>query len=124
MGLARHGIALLGVIPYRPLLSSPSLAMILEGTRAELLNACPDLDAVIGGISVAAMEFHHVLQHVVGHRMPAATGRPSAHRHVQQADEYRSDLPAESGSVSTDHPVKPGFDRRTERACPRFHRWT
>ena len=30
-GLARHGIPLLGVIPYRPILSNPSLAMILEG---------------------------------------------------------------------------------------------
>ena len=73
-GLARHGIPLLGVIPYRPLLSNPSLAMILDGTRAELLNAGPDLDAVIGGISVAAMEPHHVLQHVVGRRIVIVAG--------------------------------------------------
>jgi len=73
-GLARHGIPLLGVIPYRPLLSNPSLAMILEGTRAELLNAGPDLDLVIGGISVAAMEPHHVLQHVVGRRIVIVAG--------------------------------------------------
>jgi hypothetical protein len=73
-GLARHGIGLLGVIPYRPILSSPSLAQILEGTRAELLNAGPDLDLVIGGISVAAMEPHHVLQHVVGRRIVIVAG--------------------------------------------------
>jgi BioD-like phosphotransacetylase family protein len=73
-GLARHGIPLLGVIPYRPLLSNPSLAMILEGTRAELLHAGPDLDLVIGGISVAAMEPHHVLQHVVGRRIVIVAG--------------------------------------------------
>jgi BioD-like phosphotransacetylase family protein len=73
-GLARHGIPLLGVIPYRPILSNPSLAMILEGTRAELLLAGPDLDLVIGGISVAAMEPHHVLQHVVGRRIVIVAG--------------------------------------------------
>ena len=73
-GLARHGIPLLGVIPYRPILSNPSLAMILEGTRAELLLPGPDLDLVIGGISVAAMEPHHVLQHVVGRRIVIVAG--------------------------------------------------
>jgi BioD-like phosphotransacetylase family protein len=73
-GLARHGIPLLGVIPYRPILSNPSLAMIVEGTRAELLLPGPDLDLVIGGISVAAMEPHHVLQHVVGRRIVIVAG--------------------------------------------------
>ena len=73
-GLARHGIPLLGVIPYRPILSNPSLAMILEGIRADLLVAGPDLDLVIGGISVAAMEPHHVLQHVVGRRIVIVAG--------------------------------------------------
>jgi BioD-like phosphotransacetylase family protein len=73
-GLARHGIPLLGVIPYRPFLSNPSVAMILEGIRAELLVAGPDLDLVIGGISVAAMEPHHVLQHVTGRRIVIVAG--------------------------------------------------
>ena len=73
-GLARHGIPLLGVIPYRPILSNPSLAMILEGLRAEPILAGPDLDLVIGGISVAAMEPHHVLQHVVGRRIVIVAG--------------------------------------------------
>jgi BioD-like phosphotransacetylase family protein len=48
--------------------------MILEGTRADLLNAGPDLDLVIGGISVAAMEPHHVLQHVTGRRIVIVAG--------------------------------------------------
>jgi BioD-like phosphotransacetylase family protein len=73
-GLARHGIPLLGVIPYRPILSNPSLAMILEGTRADLINAGPDLDLIIGGISVAAMAPHHVLQHVIGRRIVIVAG--------------------------------------------------
>ena len=33
-GLARHGIPLLGVLPYRPILSNPTLGMILEGVGA------------------------------------------------------------------------------------------
>jgi BioD-like phosphotransacetylase family protein len=73
-GLALHGIPLLGVIPYRPILSNPSLAMIVEGTRAEVLLPGPDLDLVIGGISVAAMEPHHVLQHVLGRRIVIVAG--------------------------------------------------
>jgi BioD-like phosphotransacetylase family protein len=73
-GLARHGIPLLGVIPYRPILSNPTLSMIVGGTGAELLNAGPDLDLVIGGISVAAMEPHHVLQHVIGRRIVIVAG--------------------------------------------------
>jgi BioD-like phosphotransacetylase family protein len=73
-GLARHGIPLLGVIPYRPILSNPTLSMILDGTGADLLNAGPDLDIVIGGMSVAAMEPHHVLQNVRGRRLVIVAG--------------------------------------------------
>ncbi len=73
-GLARHGIPLLGVIPYRPILSNPSLAMILAGTGAELLAAGPDLDLVVGGISVAAMEPHHALRDIVGRRIVIVAG--------------------------------------------------
>ena len=29
-GLARHGIELLGMLPYRPLLSNPTLSMLVE----------------------------------------------------------------------------------------------
>lgn len=73
-GLARHGIPLLGVVPYRPILSNPTLSMILDGTGADLLSPGPDLDIVIGGISVAAMEPHHVLQNVRGRRIVIVAG--------------------------------------------------
>ena len=36
-GLARHGIPLLGVLPYRPILSNPTLAMVLEGVHGETI---------------------------------------------------------------------------------------
>ena len=40
-GLARHGIPLLGVLPYRPILSNPTLAMVLEGVHGETIHAGP-----------------------------------------------------------------------------------
>ena len=63
-GLARHGIPLLGVLPYRPILSNPTLAMVLEGVHGETIHPGPDLDQVIGGIAIGAMEPEHMLQRI------------------------------------------------------------
>ena len=64
LGLARHGIPLLGVLPYRPILSNPTLAMVLEGVHGETLHAGPDLDQVIGGVAIGAMEPEHMLERI------------------------------------------------------------
>src|SRR6476619_8198557 len=63
-GLARHGIPLLGVLPYRPILSNPTLAMVLEGVQGETIHPGPDLDLVIGGVAIGAMEPVHMLQRI------------------------------------------------------------
>src|SRR4249919_772880 len=63
-GLARHRIPLLGVLPYRPILSNPTGAMVLEGSHGETLPPGPDLDSVIGGIALGAMEPEHMLQRI------------------------------------------------------------
>jgi len=63
-GLARHGIPLLGVLPYRPILSNPSLAMIADGLRGEVVWPGPDLDLVIGQVAIGAMEPRHVLERI------------------------------------------------------------
>lgn len=63
-GLARHGIPLLGVLPYRPILSNPTLAMVLAGVRGETIHPGPDLDLVIGGVAIGAMEPEHMLQRI------------------------------------------------------------
>ncbi len=63
-GLARHGIPLLGVLPYRPILSNPTLAMVLEGVHGETIHPGPDLDLVIGGVAIGAMEPVHMLQRI------------------------------------------------------------
>jgi len=63
-GLANHGIPLLGVLPFQPMLSSPTLAMVLEGVHGESLHPGPSLDRVIDGVAVGAMEPHHMLERV------------------------------------------------------------
>lgn len=63
-GLARHGIPLLGVLPYRPILSSPTLGMVLEGVRGRVICQGPDLDRVIDGVAIGAMEPNHMLERV------------------------------------------------------------
>jgi uncharacterized protein len=63
-GLTRHGIRLLGVLPYRPILSNPTLSMVLDGVNGETIHPGPDLDQVIGGVSIGAMEPQHMLQRI------------------------------------------------------------
>ena len=63
-GLAKHGIPLLGVLPYRPILSNPTLSMVLEGVRGQTIHPGPDLDLVIGGVAIGAMEPEHMLQRI------------------------------------------------------------
>jgi len=63
-GLARHGIPLLGVLPYRPILSNPTLGMILESVRGRVISTGPDLDRVIDNVAIGAMEPHHMLERV------------------------------------------------------------
>jgi BioD-like phosphotransacetylase family protein len=63
-GLANHGIPLLGVLPYRPILSNPTLGMILEGVHGETIHPGPDLDRVIEGVAIGAMEPGHMLERV------------------------------------------------------------
>src|SRR5215207_9654589 len=63
-GLAPYGIPLLGILPVRPILSNPTLEMILEGVQGETIHAGPDLDRVIDGVAIGAMEPSHMLQRV------------------------------------------------------------
>jgi hypothetical protein len=63
-GLAPYGIPLLGTLPVRPILSNPTLEMILEGVHGEPLHPGPDLDRVIDGVAIGAMEPGHMLERV------------------------------------------------------------
>jgi BioD-like phosphotransacetylase family protein len=63
-GLAPYSIPLLGILPVRPILSNPTLEMILEGVRGETLHPGPDLERVIDGVAIGAMEPGHMLERV------------------------------------------------------------
>ena len=63
-GLAPYDIPLLGVLPVRPILSNPTLEMILEGVRGETIHPGPDLERVIDGVAIGAMEPRHMLERV------------------------------------------------------------
>jgi BioD-like phosphotransacetylase family protein len=63
-GMAPYEIPLLGTLPVRPILSNPTLDMILEGLGGEALHRGPDLERVIGGVAIGAMEPGHMLERV------------------------------------------------------------
>lgn len=63
-GLARHGIELLGVLPYRPILSNPTLTMLIEQMHGELLHPGDDMDRAIEHVSIGAMHPRHVLERI------------------------------------------------------------
>jgi BioD-like phosphotransacetylase family protein len=58
-------VTLLGVLPVKPLLSNPTLGMVLDGVHGETINPGPDLDRVIDGVAIGAMEPGHMLERVV-----------------------------------------------------------
>jgi BioD-like phosphotransacetylase family protein len=63
-GLARHGIALLGTLPYRPILSNPTLSMLIEQMPGEVLHAGADLDRRIEHVGIGAMQPRHVIERI------------------------------------------------------------
>jgi BioD-like phosphotransacetylase family protein len=63
-GLAPYDIQLLGILPRKPILSNPTLEMILEGVPGEALHPGPDLEKVIDGVAIGAMEPVHMLERV------------------------------------------------------------
>jgi BioD-like phosphotransacetylase family protein len=63
-GLERHGIDLLGTLPYRPILSHPTLSMLIEQLPGEVLNQGDDLDRPIEHVAIGAMQPRHVLERI------------------------------------------------------------
>ena len=61
-GLALHGIELLGVLPYVPLLSNPTLSVLLEQLPGELVHPGIDLDRPVEHVTIAAMRAEHAMQ--------------------------------------------------------------
>jgi BioD-like phosphotransacetylase family protein len=61
-GLKRKGLDLLGVLPHEQLLSSPTVDLIREELRAELLNQPPTLDTLVEDVVVGAMGAQNAMQ--------------------------------------------------------------
>lgn len=61
-GLKRKGLELLGVIPHRTILSSPSVNLILEELDAELLNSEGRLHNIVDDVVVGAMGVNNAMR--------------------------------------------------------------
>lgn len=61
-GLALHGVELLGILPYRPVLAHPTLSMLLEQMHGELLSSGEDMDRLIEHIAIGSGQARHVLE--------------------------------------------------------------
>lgn len=60
-GLKRKGLELLGVVPHRPILSSPSVQSILDELGAELLNSEARLHNLVDDVVVGAMGVNNAM---------------------------------------------------------------
>jgi BioD-like phosphotransacetylase family protein len=54
-------LELLGVIPHQAVLSSPTIGLIRDELRAEVLNQAPGLDNLVEGVAVGAMGAHNAM---------------------------------------------------------------
>ncbi len=64
-GLARKGVDVLGVIPYKPMLSYPTVEQVLEETDFELLCGKEYLERYISRVIVGAMEPRDAIEYIV-----------------------------------------------------------
>jgi BioD-like phosphotransacetylase family protein len=62
-GLARKGIEVLGVMPYRPLLSNPTVGQLLRDIDGELLSGKQGLRNTVGRTVIGAMPPHEALNY-------------------------------------------------------------
>jgi phosphate acetyltransferase len=60
-GLKRKGIELLGVVPFRPMLTAPTIRQVIEELDGELMNPVQELDSPIEKTIVGAMAPHRAL---------------------------------------------------------------
>jgi len=65
LGLKRKGVDVLGVIPYNPMLSRPTLEQILEETDFELICGRDYIEKYISQVVVGAMHPEDALRYIV-----------------------------------------------------------
>ncbi|HEY2328433.1 MAG TPA: AAA family ATPase [Verrucomicrobiae bacterium] len=62
-GLKRKGLELLGVLPHHNILSKPTVGLIAEELRAEILNAPPTMNTLVDDVVVGAMGAQNAMQY-------------------------------------------------------------
>lgn len=73
-GLSRKGIDVLGVIPYNPMLSRPTIEQILEETDFELVSGRECLERRMSRVIVGAMEPHDAIKYIVNDSLVITPG--------------------------------------------------
>jgi len=75
-GLQRKGIEVLGVIPYKPMLSYPTIRQLLEETDYKTLFDCSDasLDNHVSKIVIGAMQPKDAAKYIVDHSLVITPG--------------------------------------------------
>jgi len=63
-GLKRKGVDVLGVVPYNPMLSRPSIEQVLEEENFELLCGKEFLESPVSQVIVGAMEPHDAVKYI------------------------------------------------------------
>ncbi|MBU1090597.1 MAG: AAA family ATPase [Candidatus Omnitrophica bacterium] len=64
-GLARKGVDVLGVIPYNPMLSHPTVEQIIEETDFEILCGKESLGSYVSRVMVGAMKPRDAIKYIV-----------------------------------------------------------
>ncbi|NBV42806.1 hypothetical protein EBR96_08590 [bacterium] len=68
-GLERHGINVLGVIPYVNMLTRPTIAELYEELEAELLSGHNNLNQTVGNFVIGDMRPHDALDYFTGNTL-------------------------------------------------------
>ena len=63
-GLKRKGVEVLGVMPYIPVLSNPTMEQLLEDTKGELITGERGLKNTVTRIAIGAMSPHEALDYI------------------------------------------------------------
>jgi BioD-like phosphotransacetylase family protein len=63
-GLQRKGLEVVGLMPYRPMLSSPTMGQILENIDGKLISGREGLRNVVGKMVIGAMPAHQALEYM------------------------------------------------------------
>jgi BioD-like phosphotransacetylase family protein len=73
-GFERKGLQVLGVVPYNPILSNPTVEQLLEDIRGELLSGVQGLKNTVGKTVIGAMPPHDALDYFTNNALLITPG--------------------------------------------------